>query len=455
MDVRALESLPDELERFASAFDSCVKTSPSRQHLRRYVAGQIGDRPRKSVEPIALAAGVPPRTLQEFLASHRWDESAIEACLQARIGRDHGHGEAIAVVDETSFPKKGDHTPGVKRQHCGATGKVDNCVVTVHVGYVAGDFHALLSGEPFVPEDWIEDAERCEEAGLPKGHRFRTKWQIALEQLERACQSGVRFKWLCADEYYGRAHAFRLGVADLDVRYVVEIPCNQTAHLAGRDLAEPARRVDSLWGRGGPSWQRWHVKDTTKGPAVWEVRAVRVRAVEERVAGEEQWLLIARNALNHDEVKYFLSNAPADTSVATLLRVAFCRWHVERLFQESKTEVGMDHYEGRTWQGLVRHLILTAVSVLFLAEQRQRLRGLGEEYAAFTLEQVKQAAEVQLDHEMPPAERRRQLARTLKIILYYQKRNEAARRSHTKTRLKRLAEAGIEIDSRARCPVAL
>lgn len=455
MDVQVLESLPVELERFATAFDACVKTSPSRRHFRRYVAGQIGDRPRKSVEPIALAAGVAPRTLQEFLASHRWDESAVEACLQSRIVRDHGAAEAIAVVDETSFPKKGDRTPGVKRQHCGATGKIDNCLVTVHTGYVAGDFHALLCGEPFVPEDWIKDAERCAEAGIPEGMAFRTKWEIALGQLERAAQRGVRFRWLCADEYYGRAHAFRLGVAALDVSYVVEIPCNLTGHVAGRDQAEHARRVDSLWERGGPSWQRWHVKDTTKGPAVWEVRAVRFRAVEERIAGEEQWLLIARNALDPNETKYFLSNAPADTPVATLLRVAFCRWHVERLFQESKTEVGMDHYEGRTWQGLVRHLVLTAVSVLFLAEQRARLRGLGEAYEMFTLEQVKLAVEVQLDHAMPAAERHRRLARTFEIILYHQRRNETARRSHTKTRLKRLAEAGIDMDRVSRCSVTL
>jgi SRSO17 transposase len=455
MDVRALETLPDELERFASALDSCVKTAPSRLHLRRYLAGQIGDRPRKSVEPMALAAGVAPRTLQEFLASHRWDESAMEACLQARVAREHGHAQSIVIVDETSFPKKGERTPGVKRQHCGATGKLDNCLVTVHLGYVAGDFHALLAGEAYLPEEWAEDAQRRLEAGVPECVAFRTKWQIALEQLERAMEQGVRPAWLCADEYYGRVSAFRVEVASLGVSYVVEVPCNLAGHLAGRDLVEAPRRLDSLWERGGPSWQRWHVKDTTKGPAVWDVRAVRVRVMEERVAGEEQWLLIARNALALDEVKYFLSNAPADTPVGTLLYVAFCRWHVERLFEESKGEVGLDHYEGRRWQGLVRHLVLTAASVLFLAEQRQRLRAAGGSGAAFTLEQIQQAVEVQLDPEMPAEERRRQLARRLEIIRYYQRRNEAARRSHAKTRLRLLADAGIAIDQINRCPVAL
>jgi len=455
MDVRALESLPDELERFASALDSCIKTAPSRRHLRRYLAGQISERPRKSVEPIALAAGVPPRTLQEFLATHRWDEAALESCLQSRVARDHAHAQSIVIVDETSFPKKGDRTPGVKRQHCGATGKLDNCLVTVHLGYAAGDFHALLAGDPYLPEEWAQDERRRAEAGVPEDVRFRAKWQIAVAQLERVVAAGLRPAWLCADEGYGRVSAFRLEVASLDVRYVVEVPCNLAAHVSGRDGSEPPRRLDALWERGGPSWQRWHVKDTTKGPAVWEVRTARVRVMEERVAGEEQWLLIARNALNPSEIKYFLSNAPQDVPLATLLFVAFCRWHVERLFEESKGEVGLDHYEGRRWQGLVRHLVLTAASVLFLAEQRQRLRATDGPDAEFTLEQVKQAVEVQLDAEMPPEERRRQLARRLEIIRYYQRRNEAARRSHAKTRLRLLAEAGVAMDQVHRCPVAL
>lgn len=456
MDVlQALESLPGELERFASELDACVKTSPSRRHLRSYLAGQIGERPRKSVEPIALAAGLAPRTLQAFLASHRWDDQGVAGCLQARIAREHASRDAIAIVDETSFAKKGDRTPGVKRQHCGATGKVDNCLVTVHVGYVAGDFHALLAGAPYVPEDWLADEDRCRKAGIPEGLAFRTKWQIALDLLGQAAERGVRARWLCADEYYGRAHEFRLGVADLGIRYVVEVPCSLTGRVAGRDPADPARRLDELWERGGPSWQRWHVKDTTKGPAVWEVRAVRVRVTEEGIAGEEQWLLIARNALNTDEVKYFLSNAPADTPLATLLHVAFCRWHVERLFQESKTEVGLDHYEGRTWLGLIRHLVLAGASILFLAEQRERLRRLRGEDTAFTLEQVKLATEVQMEPGVPSRERRRRLARTLEIIRYHQQRNEVARRSHTKTRLRLLAAKGIDPAAIQRCPVAL
>lgn len=375
MDLALLESLPLELERFAQEFDDCIKTSPSRSHLRTYVAGQLSHLQRKSVEPIALQAGVPPRTLQEFLAIHRWDDRAVRDRLQEIVVNRHPDPEAIGVIDETSLPKKGDKTPGVQRQHCGATGKTDNCVVTVHLGYVAGDFHTLLDGDLYLPKSWHRDRRRCQKAGIPDDVVYRPKWQIALNLLQGAAKRGVFMKWVGADEEYGRAFAFRLGVAELGSNYVVEVPCNLTGWLPSRLHERGPRRVDRLWKRGGPHWESWRIKDTEKGPSVWKVRAVRFCPNEEEIPGEEQWLLIARNVLNKDEVKYFLSSAPADTPVGTLLHVAFARWHIERMFREGKNETGLDHYEGRRYVGLMRHLVLTAMSLLFLAEQKQRFAG--------------------------------------------------------------------------------
>lgn len=370
MDLAQLASLRSELHRFARHFDACIRTCCSRRHLRTYLGGQLGDLPRKSVEPIALQAGVAPRTLQQFLSLHRWDEEAMRDRLQERVAARHAHAEAIGVVDETASPKKGDKTPGVQRQHCGATGKTDNCIVTVHLGYVAGRFHALLDGDLYLPRSWAEDRERCRAAGIPDEVGYRPKWQIALEQIEGAVERGVRLKWLCADEFYGRAYAFRLGAADLGLRYVVEVPCDLLGWTASRLGDRKPRRMDRC-ARGG-RWELWRVKDTQKGPAVWKVRTVRFHPREEGVAGEEQWLIVARNVLT-GETKYFLSNAPADTPVGTLLHVAFARWHIERIFREAKNETGLDHFEGRRYLGLRRHLVLTALSLLFLAEQKQRL----------------------------------------------------------------------------------
>jgi SRSO17 transposase len=234
--------------------------------------------------------------------------------------------------------------------------------------------------------------------------------------------------------------------------YVVEIPSNLSGWLASRGTDEKPRRIDRLWERGGPSWERWHIKDTQKGPSVWDVRAVRFHPREEGVAGDEQWLIIARNTLRPEKIKYFLCNADADADVGEILHVAFYRWHIERLFRESKQEAGLDHYEGRTLLGWQRHLLLTSMSILFLSEQRKRLR---EEGTPFTLENLKQAMEVQLDPDMPEEEKKRQVRKVMDRIEYHQRRNAAARKSHTKTRRRKLEEAGVDLSRVQRCPRVL
>ena len=184
VDIEDLKSVRRNLTGFLKPFAGCVKTKRSRAHPRTYVQGQISDLPRKSVEPMALEAGVAPRTLQEFLGLHRWDHEAMRRRLQRIVMRGHADDHAIAVVDETSHVKKGDKTAGVQRQYRGATGKKDNCVVTVHLGYAAGDFHALLDGDLYLPEEsWDADRQRCRAAGIPGVVVYRPKWQIALDLL--------------------------------------------------------------------------------------------------------------------------------------------------------------------------------------------------------------------------------------------------------------------------------
>jgi len=397
MEEQRLKALRRELDVFVSRFDDCIKTVPSRHHMRTYVGGQVGGLERKNVAAIALDARVAPRSLQEFLAIHRWDEEAVRKRVQEIVARDHGDPNAIAVIDETSFAKKGEKTAGVQRQYCGATGKIDNCVVSVHLGYVGGDFHALVAADVYLPEAWLEDRARCREAGIPEAVVHRPKWRIALDLLEQTVGNGVALKYLTADEEYGRCGSFRAEVDALGLLYVVEVPCDLTGwtqrprviepsascagvgrprtrpHLAAG--APPPRRVDRLWKRGGPSWRGFHVKDTQKGPVVWEARTTRFSPwTQGGLPGNELWLVVARNVLD-GEVKYFLSNAAADTPVEVLLHVAFSRDHVEKLFEESKGEVGLDHFEVRGYRAVQRHLVLSMVSLLFLAEQTEQLRG--------------------------------------------------------------------------------
>jgi len=376
MKIETLEALRPRFDSFMSRFDDCIRTRPSRRHLHTYVNGQLGPLARKSVEPIALEAGVPPRSLQEFLEIHKWDEQKLAARVRTETVTRHPSASAIAVIDETGFAKKGEKTAGIQRQYCGATGKIDNCVITVHLGYVTDDFHTLVDSDLYLPrKTWALDPDRRRAAGIPDDLVFRPKWRIALDLLTRSAADGVRFKYAVADEEYGKVPEFRRGLANLELLYVLEVPTSTygwTAAMAGR--AERARRVDALWERGGPSWRTYHVKDTEKGAVVWEARAVRFSPREDQEPGEERWLLVVRNVVS-GEVKYFLSNLPADAPCENILHVAFTRAEVEQLFEECKGEVGIEHFEVRHYRPLMRHLALSMVSLLFLNEEARRLRG--------------------------------------------------------------------------------
>jgi SRSO17 transposase len=386
MDAKQIRSLRPELKRYLRQFDDCFGNCATRAHLPVYVCGQLSDLPRKSVEPIALAAGMPPRTLQEFLSLLDWDEPLLVDRTQQLVACDHASTRAVGVIDETGCPKKGDKTPGVQRQYCGATGKIENCVVTVHLGYAVDDFHCLLGSDLFLPEAWSNDRERCREAGIPDDVVYRPKWRIALELLDRARGNGVALAWLTFDEGYGSKPEF---LHELDRRhqhYVAEVPVTFRGWLKPPRLRErgrglrvqrPSSTVADL-ARYSPAlrdqpWRRFRVKDGDKGPMVWEVKHVRFFPQrEDGDSGRAGHLLVARNVLKPEEIKYFVSNAPAETPTQTLLLVAFSRWHVERCFEEEKTELGFDHYEGRKYQGLIRHQALTAVTHLFLERMRQQ-----------------------------------------------------------------------------------
>ena len=227
-------------------------------------------------------------------------------------------------------------TAGVQRQYCGSTGKIDNCVVSVHLGYVNGDFHSLIDGDLFLPEEsWSQDRDRCRAANIPDDVVYRPKWQIALDLLRRSRNDGVEFDWITADEFYGRTIEFRNAVSDMGINYVIEIPSNlsgwtrtpgieapgailpsgrrsRKARLAAEE--KPARSVSELWERGGPSWQTYQIKKTQKGPEIWHVRETRFFPNNGGVPGRDSRLIIARNALS-GEVKYFLSDAGPEVPV--------------------------------------------------------------------------------------------------------------------------------------------
>lgn len=401
MDADQIRRLRPKLTRYLKQFDSCFARRDTRAYFPIYVEGQLSDLSEKSCEPIALEAGIPPRNLQEFLTTYKWDEDRARDRLRELVIREHSGANSIAIIDETSDVKKGDKTPGVKRQWCGTVGKTENCMVTVHLGYATGDFHCLLDGELFLPEDWAADRDRCREAGIPDDVAYQPKWRIALDLYDRARQGGVGFDWLACDEGYGGKPAF---LRELDARgqvFVAEVPTTLTGWITEPQVTErPFRRAKGR-GRKTPrlvagsrpaitvrnmlqyspalrdqAWVPYHVKDGQKGPIVWEAKQARITVKDENgLPGMRLHLAVARNVLDPEEIKFFVSNAPVETAVPTLLLVGFSRWRVERCFQDQKQEVGLDQWEGRRWLGLKRHLILTSVSYLFLAGVREQLRG--------------------------------------------------------------------------------
>jgi SRSO17 transposase len=401
MDIPQLRKLKPALKKFLDRFEDCFPRKDTRAHLRVYIAGQLSDLPEKSVEPIALNAGVPVRTLQEFLSQHRWDHDLARDRLQAIVRDEHSGPHAVGIFDETSDVKKGDKTPGVQRQWCGAVGKTENCIVTVHLAYARDGFHCLLDGELFLPEGWSEDRDRCREAGIPEDMVYRPKWRIALELYDRAVANGLHFDWLTFDEGYGGKPELLRELSARSQRFVAEVPRNSMGwidpprvidrpyhkHGRGRGRKVPrlasgspsSCRVDAMPDRAGfrdQPWVKWRVKDGQKGPMVWEVKHLRFYPVgEDGLPGEPLHLVVARDVLNPAELKFFVSNAPAETPVPVLLLVAFSRWRVERCFEDQKSEIGLDQYEGRRYRGLRRHLLLSSISYLFLSRMRQGFGG--------------------------------------------------------------------------------
>ena len=400
MTAEQIAALGPGFTAFTRSFAACFPRRETRNHFSTYCRGLISDLPRKSVEPIALVSGTAVRTLQAFLAHHVWDHARMRDQLQRRVVRDHlpSPGEpysavlgapdplgVIGLIDETGTPKKGDKTPGVQRQYCGRTGKVDNCIVTVHLACLHKEFKTLIDSDLFLPEkSWSADRDRCRDAGIPDDVVYRPKSEIALELYRRGVANGIHFDWLTFDEWYGSKPSFLTELERLGQHYVAEVPCSTrcwptlpTYH--SRQAPFAAKRADNV-GRYSPvfarkKWRMMKIKRKTMPAQRWLVKAAQVHLARDGLPTDRTyWLIVAKNA-GTGEMKYFLSNAPPRTALKTLLGVAFTRANVEHVFRVAKSEIGFSHFEGRSYVGLMRHMILCQLVMTFVAKQTNRLRG--------------------------------------------------------------------------------
>lgn len=375
-------ALATYLERFLARF----RSAPTFEHLGTYARGLLSDLPRKTAEPIALASGTPVRTLQEFLRDHLWDHDGLGRDVRAHVAAhlatitdDLG---TVGLLDETSALKKGDKTPGVARQYLGCVGKVDDGIVTVHLGACRGTYQALLTTDLFLPERWSDDRDRCRAAGIPDALVHRTKWRIALEQLKRVADEGLKLDWLVFDSEYGRCPEFLEALKDQ--LFVGDVPsqfrCLAAVTSAGRPHSGTKGQPPDQVVRNATAFraQPWHVVRLSRRTA--EDQVWRVKSASVWVSGAHGWtartyrlLWLCSDATG--EEAFAVSNAPESIPVERLVRVGFRRAHVEHLFRIVKSELGFTHFEGRNYTALMRHAHVCLATLAFVAAHTERLRG--------------------------------------------------------------------------------
>ena len=395
MDYEQLVSFEPALAVFLEKVRHGFKRDKTFMYLQKYLLGLMADLKRKSIEPIALACGVAVRTLQEFLSYFKWDHHLISNILIREL-LEHQHGKpAIGVLDASAHVKQGRETPGVQRQCCGQTGKRDNCVIGQHLLYTDNDaknhFSCVVASDLYLPQSWDKDRARCRRAGIPDDIVYRPKWRIGIEQLEAVMAQGLRFDYVTFDEEYGKVPEFFFELDRLGQKAIGEVPANfrvwvkppMCKSLRGEHAS---RRVDNIIKHSpafyGQSWRRLVIKDTTRGSCVWRVKSAQVHLVQKQenqsycpVPTDRRYWLIATHNQQTEEIKYFLSNAPAQESLADLLEVAFSRRQVEKWFERAKQECGLGAFEVRTYTSLIRHWLASRLAMFFLATQTHQLRG--------------------------------------------------------------------------------
>jgi SRSO17 transposase len=376
------DRLTDFLQRYLPRFYRVEQRLTAALVIR----GRLGGLERKTSEPIAIEAGLPRKPIQFFVGSGKWDDEAVMAELRAHVGEELAAPDGVVVIDGSAFPKKGTESCGVARQWCGRLGKVDNCQVGVFLAYAASGGYAPLDRRLYLPEGWAGDQARREKCHVPPEVAFREKWQIALELLGRSLP-GLAHGWIAGDDEFGRASEFRAALRLRGERYVLDVPCNTTVRDlerrrpprkragVGRKRQVPFVRADS-WAASQPEsrWERIEVRPGEKGPLRVDAMTVRVRAKQEGRVGPEERLIVIR-PVGEPRVDYALTNAGPEVPMAEVVRAQRQRHRVEEMFAAGNGEVGLDHYEVRSWVGWHHHMTLSLAALWFLCLERRHVGG--------------------------------------------------------------------------------
>lgn len=393
MTASEIEKCRNRLEQFLADLLEPLGRSERRQWSSLYVRGLLLDGERKSIEP--MAARLPEgnvQALQQLIGQSPWPWAPVWERLARRMTAELAP-EPVWVIDDTGFPKQGRHSVGVERQYSGTLGKTANCQVAVSLHQVGPEESTILGWRLYLPESWIQDAERRAEAGIPAAVGFRTKWQLALELMDEALAWGLRGGVVLADTAYGEVTEFREGLEARGRPYVVGIP----SPLGVWTEPPPMHKLKAR-GRGRPpsvyhygderpasvrevaekarGWKQVRWREGTKGWLESRFYACRVQPShgfnEGRPPHKEVWLLVEWPRGEKEPTKYFLCDLPGHDTLRRLVRIAKGRWKVEQDYQQLKEELGLDHYEGRRWTGWHHHVTLVMLAHAFLTLEKLR-----------------------------------------------------------------------------------
>ena len=366
-DVGAVATWAEGLDAVHARVAPRFARAEPRRRALAYLRGLLSPVERKNGWQLAEQAGeTTPDGMQHLLARADWDADQVRDDLRAYVVEHLGDEQAVLVIDETGFLKKGTKSVGVQRQYSGTAGRIENCQIGVFLAYASPKGRTFLDRELYLPKEWATDTARREAAAVPATIEFRTKPRLARAMLERALDAGVSAAWVTGDEIYGGDRRLRRWLEERQVPHVLAVKSTEPLWTRTTWRQVAAKTLAAAIPDG--EWQRLSAGEGAKGPRVYDWARVPIRALPE--PGWDYWLLVRRSVADPTERAYYVCFCPAGTPLAELVRVAGSRWAIEESFETAKGEVGLDHYEVRRWPGWYRHITLAVLAHAYLTVTR-------------------------------------------------------------------------------------
>lgn len=400
---RDVEGMKEALSRFHQLFRGAFQRREQAEWSEFYMCGQLSNLERKSIEPMVLAMygddSSRVRAVQQFIGEGRWSDAKVLEIHHQVIAHTLGQPDGVIIVDGSGFPKQGKHSVGVAHQYCGLLGKVANCQAGVFLVYASDLGYTFVDRRLYLPKVWFANSHHQlrQACGVPANITFYTEPQLALEMIKQAVErQTLPFRWVTCDEHFGQNPGFLDGIASLNKWYMAEVPVNTRGWLIAPQLEWPTGQSTGGRPRTRPrliaraptpqelrsladnlskrAWHAYVIKEGSKGTLVAEFAFVRITVVRDQLPGPRVWAIFRRRLSNPPELKCYVCNAPATCSQLELVRLSGMRWPIESAFEEGKGELGLDHYETRSWIGWHHHMTQTFLAHLFLVDLRVKLK---------------------------------------------------------------------------------